>query len=123
MAKKRPLFGVANYVKRTPKKRPGRHAKKYSKRTPSRKKYRGQGRQFRIILMKPIIITLLYLTFGGEIKQDTFEINVSCSCTCKAVQPAETDADGVRPTQRSSAPNVANETSRRMTSWIEYHAP
>jgi hypothetical protein len=44
MAKKRPLFGVANYVKRTPKKRPGRHAKKYSKRTPSRKKYRGQGR-------------------------------------------------------------------------------
>ena len=44
MAKKKPLFGVSNYVKRTPKKRPGRHAKKYSKRTPYRKKYRGQGR-------------------------------------------------------------------------------
>ncbi len=44
MAKKRPLFGVSNYVKRTPKKRPGRHAKHYSKRTPKRKKYRGQGR-------------------------------------------------------------------------------
>ena len=44
MAKRRPLFGVSNYVKRTPKKRPGRHAKHYSKRTPKRKKYRGQGR-------------------------------------------------------------------------------
>jgi len=44
MAKKRPLFGVSNYTKRTPKKRPGRHAKKYSKRTPYRKSYRGQGR-------------------------------------------------------------------------------
>ena len=44
MAKKRPLFGVSNYVKRTKKKRPGRHAKHYSKRTPKRKKYRGQGR-------------------------------------------------------------------------------
>jgi len=44
MAKKRPLFGVSNYVKRTQKKRPGRHAKHYSKRTPKRKKYRGQGR-------------------------------------------------------------------------------
>ena len=29
--------------------------------------------------MKPIMITLLYLTFGGDIKQDTFEINDSCS--------------------------------------------
>ena len=27
MAKKRPLFGVSNYVKRTRKKRPGRHIK------------------------------------------------------------------------------------------------
>ena len=45
MAKKRPLFGVSNYVKRTQKKRPGRHAKSYSKRVPARKaKYRGQGR-------------------------------------------------------------------------------
>jgi len=44
MAKKRPLFGVSNYVKKTQKKRPGRHAKQYSKRTPKRKKYRGQGR-------------------------------------------------------------------------------
>ena len=29
--------------------------------------------------MKPIMITLLYLTFGGDIKLDTFEINDSCS--------------------------------------------
>jgi len=43
MAKKKPLFGVSNYVKRTAKKRPGRHAKKYSKRIPRRKKSRGQG--------------------------------------------------------------------------------
>ena len=44
MAKKKPLFGVNNYHKRTPKKRPGRHAKKVSKRKPNRRKYRGQGR-------------------------------------------------------------------------------
>ena len=44
MAKKKPLFGVNNYKKRTPKKRPGRHAKKYSKRKPRRKRSRGQGR-------------------------------------------------------------------------------
>ena len=29
--------------------------------------------------MKPIMITLLYLTFGGDIKMDTFEIHTSCS--------------------------------------------
>ena len=29
--------------------------------------------------MKPIMITLSYLTFGGDIKLDTFEINDSCS--------------------------------------------
>ena len=30
--------------------------------------------------MKPTIITLLlYLTFGGDIKQDSFEIFTSCS--------------------------------------------
>ena len=28
--------------------------------------------------MKPIIITLMYLTFGGDIKLDSFEINESC---------------------------------------------
>ena len=44
MAKRKPLFGVNNYKKRTPKKRPGRHAKKMSKRKPPRKRYRGQGR-------------------------------------------------------------------------------
>ena len=43
MAKKRPLFGVSNYEKRTHRKRPGRHAKKYSKRTPKRSRNRGQG--------------------------------------------------------------------------------
>ncbi len=44
MAKKKPLFGVNNYHKRTPKKRPGRHAKSYSKRVPSRSQNRGQGK-------------------------------------------------------------------------------
>ena len=44
MAKKRPLFGVNNYHKRTPKKRPGKHSKSYGKRIPRRKPYRGQGR-------------------------------------------------------------------------------
>ena len=44
MARKKPLFGVNTYIKRTPKKRPGRHAKKFSKRKPHRKRYRGQGR-------------------------------------------------------------------------------
>ena len=29
--------------------------------------------------MKPIMITLMYLTFGGDIKLDTFEIHTSCS--------------------------------------------
>ena len=29
--------------------------------------------------MKPIMITLLYLTFGGDIKQERFEIFTSCS--------------------------------------------
>ena len=29
--------------------------------------------------MKPIIITLLYLTFGGDIKMETFEIHTTCS--------------------------------------------
>ena len=44
MAKKKPLFGVNNYHKRTPKKRPGRHAKSVSKRIPRTKKTRGQGK-------------------------------------------------------------------------------
>ena len=29
--------------------------------------------------MKPIMITLMYLNFGGDIKQDTFEILTTCS--------------------------------------------
>lgn len=29
--------------------------------------------------MKPIMITLMYLTFGGDIKLESFEINESCS--------------------------------------------
>tara|TARA_R100001440_G_scaffold37508_2_gene56866 strand:- start:2606 stop:2740 length:135 start_codon:yes stop_codon:yes gene_type:complete len=44
MAKKKPLFGVNTYIKKTPKKRPGKHAKSYGKRIPKRKPYRGQGR-------------------------------------------------------------------------------
>ena len=44
MAKKKGLFGVNTYIKRTRKKRPGRHAKSYSKRIPRRKRTRGQGK-------------------------------------------------------------------------------
>ena len=44
MAKKKPMFGVNNYHKRTPKKRPGVHTKNKNKRKPHRKKSRGQGR-------------------------------------------------------------------------------
>ena len=29
--------------------------------------------------MKPIMITLMYLTFGGDIKLNTFEIHTTCS--------------------------------------------
>ena len=44
MAKKKPMFGVNNYNKQTPKKRPGRHAKSFNKKKPYRKPYKGQGR-------------------------------------------------------------------------------
>ena len=44
MAKKKPMFGVKNYHKQTPKKRPGRHAKSFNKKKPYRKPYKGQGR-------------------------------------------------------------------------------
>jgi len=44
MAKRKPLFGVSNYTKKTPKKRPGVHTKRPNKRKPHRKKYKGQGR-------------------------------------------------------------------------------
>tara|TARA_R110002012_G_scaffold73965_1_gene187965 strand:+ start:216 stop:347 length:132 start_codon:yes stop_codon:yes gene_type:complete len=43
MAKKKPVFGASNYVKKKPRKRPGRHAKSYSKRIPNKSKNRGQG--------------------------------------------------------------------------------
>jgi len=43
MAKKKPMFGVSNYHKRTPKKRPGRIRKKHGPRANKPKKYRGQG--------------------------------------------------------------------------------
>ena len=45
MAKKKPMFGVSNYHKRTPKKRPGRIRKKYGPGVKRPKKYKGQGRQ------------------------------------------------------------------------------
>ena len=45
MGRKRPVFGVSAYIRRTPKKRPGRHAKSYSKRIPHRKRSRGQGKR------------------------------------------------------------------------------
>ena len=38
MAKKKPMFGVNNYHKRTPKKRPGVHTKNRNKRKPPTKK-------------------------------------------------------------------------------------
>jgi hypothetical protein len=44
MAKKKGLYGVNNYIKKTRKKRPRRHSKSVSKRKPNRSKYRGQGR-------------------------------------------------------------------------------
>ena len=44
MAKKKPMFGVSNYHKRTPRKRPGRIRKKYGPGVKRPKKYRGQGR-------------------------------------------------------------------------------
>ena len=43
MAKKKGLFGVNTYVKRTRKKRPGRHTKRLNKNKPRRKMSRGQG--------------------------------------------------------------------------------
>ena len=44
MAKKKPLYGVNNYHKRTPKKRPGRHKKRLSKSEKlNYKKYNRQG--------------------------------------------------------------------------------
>ena len=45
MAKKKPMFGVSNYHKRTPRKRPGRIRKKYGPGVKRPKKYKGQGRQ------------------------------------------------------------------------------
>ena len=45
MAKKKAMFGVSNYHKRTPKKRPGRIRKKYGPGVKRPKKYKGQGRQ------------------------------------------------------------------------------
>ena len=44
MGKRKALYGVSNYHKRTPKKRPGRIRKKHGPRAIKRKKYRGQGR-------------------------------------------------------------------------------
>ena len=45
MAKKKAMFGVSNYHKRTPKKRPGRIRKKYGPGVKRPKKYKGQGHQ------------------------------------------------------------------------------
>ena len=43
MAKRKSVFGIANYVKRTPKKRPGRHTKRLNKRVPRRNLIRDKG--------------------------------------------------------------------------------
>ena len=46
MARKKPLFGVNTYIKKTQKKRPGRHAKKPNKhKKRTMKKYIGKGRK------------------------------------------------------------------------------
>tara|TARA_R100000900_G_scaffold139878_1_gene119813 strand:+ start:613 stop:750 length:138 start_codon:yes stop_codon:yes gene_type:complete len=45
MAKRKPLFGVSNYIKKTHKKRPGQHSKRPNKsKKRTIKKYIGQGR-------------------------------------------------------------------------------
>tara|TARA_R110002020_G_scaffold412585_2_gene622140 strand:+ start:588 stop:722 length:135 start_codon:yes stop_codon:yes gene_type:complete len=44
MAKKKGLYGVVNYVKKTPKKRPRVHSKSPNKSKKPIKKYKGQGR-------------------------------------------------------------------------------
>ena len=44
MAKKKAMFGVSNYHKRTPKKRPGRIRKKMGPGQKRPKRYKGQGR-------------------------------------------------------------------------------
>ena len=44
MAKKKPLFGVNNYVKKRRRKRPGRHSKRPNKRY-TKKRNRGQGKR------------------------------------------------------------------------------
>jgi hypothetical protein len=46
MARKKPLFGVNTYIKKTKRKRPGRHAKRPNKnKKRTMKKYIGQGRK------------------------------------------------------------------------------
>jgi len=44
--KKKPLFGVSNYIKKKPRKRPGRNSKRPNKHSKNfkKKKYRGQGK-------------------------------------------------------------------------------
>ena len=44
MAKKKPLFGVNNYVKKRRRKRPGRHSKSPNKRARNKKRSVGQGK-------------------------------------------------------------------------------
>ena len=46
MAKRKSLFGVNNFIKKTRRKRPGRHSKSpnKSKRKMHKAKYRGQGK-------------------------------------------------------------------------------
>ncbi len=42
--KKKPLFGVSNYIKKKPRKRPGRHSKNQNPKHKKYKRYRGQGK-------------------------------------------------------------------------------
>ena len=74
MAKKKGnLYGVSNYHKRTPKKRPGRIRKKDG----TRGKKDQNVIKAKVVNETLLMITLMYLTFGGDIKLDTFEINIS----------------------------------------------
>ena len=67
MAKKKSLFGVNNFIKKTRRKRPGRHSKSpnKSKRKMHKAKYRGQGKNMSKrfeeqegLIKQPIILTI-----------------------------------------------------------------
>ena len=69
MAKKKPMFGVNNYHKRTPRKRPGRIRKKMGPGQKRPKKYRGQAtnistKQWNTLLIELNLITKAWKPFA-----------------------------------------------------------